>query len=116
MLLDADRPTPPPPPTDWRWPSQWPWLLQASPIMIVWFLEVLARNVHPYWEHAAFACLTIWFLWASWDVLSNQENPYHKSHTQTRRNTHAAIAFVLWLGLATWYVWSLVTVRSPAAN
>jgi len=84
--------------------------------MLVWFLEVLARNVHSYWGHAAFACLTVWFFWAGWDVLSNPDNPYHKGHSQARRNTHAAIAFVFWLLFATWYVYSLVHVYSPAAN
>ena len=106
MLLDADKPLPPRPPIDWRWPSLWPWLLQASPLLIVWFLGFLAHNAHPYWEHAQFAVLTVWFLWASVDALSNQQNPYHMGHTHTRRLTYAGIGFVLWLGFATWYVWS----------
>ena len=116
MLLDADKPAPPRPPTDWRWPSQWPWLLQASPLLIVWVLELMARYVHPYWEHAAFACVTIWLLWSSWDAASNPDNPYQVGRSKRRRTIDAAIGVALWLGLASWYLWSLVAVHLPAAN
>ena len=116
MLLDADKPVPPRPPIDWRWMSQWPWLLQALPLLLVWFLGTLGQNGHPYWEHVAFAILTVWTFWANWDVLSNQDNPYHLGHTRTRRITHVVIGFALWLGFAIWYVWSHLAVGPPAAN
>ena len=116
MLLDADKPPPPRPPIDWRWPSLWPWLLQASPVLILWFFGILAANAHPIWEYAQVAFLTIWFVWVSADVLWNQENPYHVGHTRRRRITHVVLGFAFWLAFVIWYVWSHLEVGPPAAN
>ena len=111
MLLDADKTIPPLPPTNWRWPSQWPWLIQGLPILVIWFFDILTRNVHPYWEYASFGCATIWLLWASWDIASNPSNPYESHRSQTRRNVRAMIGVLLWLLVATWFFWPFGVLR-----
>ena len=108
MLLSADNSQSVSPATSWRWPSQWPTLLQAAPVLLVVGCAVLARNAHPYWIHAAFAIVTVWLWWAGVDTIANPNNPLHRSERHTRRILQVVVIFGLWLGIAVWHVHTYV--------
>jgi len=113
MLLDAEKPSPVAPPSDWHWPTQWPALAQVAAVLLPWGFSILARNVHPGWDHVGFGMFTVWALWLSADIAFNTSHPRRQGRSRTRRIVHAMILIVLWLILVIWYFWPFGALRSP---